>query len=157
MVKKKRLTSAKSARKGHFSNSTDSRVFSNVCLPPVVEGLLKGNLVFFICFMLESEEMSGHLVMKQMAQRFSSFVSQGTMYPLLDDLANVKILLKEKGKGRENLFSLNPDVREYFQEIKMHFLDEIGGVSDEVRSSIILQQMDKAQMKILEFSSEKQE
>lgn len=155
MEKKKRLTSAKRVREGGLSPSHDSRVLSNTYLSPVVEGVVKANLEFFSCLLLEAEEKSPHQVMVEMARRFSSFVPQGTMYPLLERLAREGKLLMRKGRGQEKLYSLAPDVADGFQMRKEHFLASIGGISDEILASATPQNKAEVQTNLTEFSVEK--
>ena len=102
--------------------------------------MLKGNLKLLVLKLLEKEEKSGYVLMKELGEILDKKPSAGSMYPLLDDLSKNKLVVSRKdGKsirysltkeGKKSLSQLTKQKKEIIEQIKSGF-DILITLSDE--------------------------
>ena len=91
---------------------------SHVLPQETLEKLTKDNLELIALLLLEREGKSGYQILKEIAGHFHCILSQGTLYPLLYQLEKKGKVIKQNGKGREVIYSLNKKTREELQSQK---------------------------------------
>ncbi len=84
----------------------------------VLEKLVKNNLELIILTFLEKGSKSGYQILKEIANQFHCVLSQGTLYPLLYQLEKKNKITKQKGKGKEVLYTLNQETKDYLKSKK---------------------------------------
>lgn len=91
---------------------------SHVLAKEQLEKLVKDNLELVTLLFLENGNKSGYQILKEIAQHFHCILSQGTLYPLLYQLEKEKKIQKQKGKGREVIYSLPQETKEQLRQEK---------------------------------------
>lgn len=84
----------------------------------ILEKLVKNNLELIILAFLEKGSKSGYQILKDIANQFHCVLSQGTLYPLLYQLEKKNKITKQKGKGKEVIYTLNQETKDYFKSKK---------------------------------------
>lgn len=84
----------------------------------ILEKLAKDNLELIIHLLLEKNNKSGYQILKEIANQFHCILSQGTLYPLLYQLEKENKIIKQNGKGREVIYSLNDKTKEQLKSKK---------------------------------------
>lgn len=95
---------------------------ANEALPEkVLEQVIKRNLELVTLSILEKEPMSGYSLIKEISSQFHILLSQGTIYPLLYSLQREGKLIIKNGIGREKIYELTSEGREYASKNLAHF------------------------------------
>jgi len=84
----------------------------------ILEKLVKNNLELIILAFLEKGSKSGYQILKDIANQFHCILSQGTLYPLIYRLEKGNKIIKHNGKGKEVLYSLNQETKDYLKSKK---------------------------------------
>jgi DNA-binding PadR family transcriptional regulator len=144
--KKKYLSSkTKISRSVEMTFSADAKEASEIELTTkqkmyfdyYVERIIKTNLEIVILCILRDNPMCGYDVIKSIFEKYSIFLSQGTVYPLLYSLKDQGILKAEfdRGNMRSKIYSISEEGEEIAKDRLNEFIRAGESVFGSINSS----------------------
>lgn len=102
-----------------------------------VERMIKTNLEIVILCILRDSPMCGYDVIKSIFEKYSIFLSQGTVYPLLYSLKDQGILQAEfdRGNMRSKIYSISNEGEEIVKDRLKEFIRAGESVLGSISSS----------------------